>query len=77
MIYKAHSPALVLSAAGIGLIAAGIVMSIAAYLTGEVIGTESTQPWAMTYYGELLHAAALYRAFGYCYLDCSGSLPVG
>ncbi|MBV7336290.1 prolipoprotein diacylglyceryl transferase [Chloroflexi bacterium TSY] len=68
MIYKAHSPELVLSAAGIGLIAAGIVMSVAAYLTGQVIGTESTQPWAMTYYGELLHPVALYRALGYLLL---------
>jgi prolipoprotein diacylglyceryltransferase len=45
-------------------VAAGIVLSAGAYLTGSVVGTLSDAPWTLPYFGELRHPVALYQAFG-------------
>ena len=63
LIYSIN-PLHVIASFSIGLLAAGIIFSISGYLTGTILGTTSTLPWALPYYGELRHPTALYQAFG-------------
>jgi phosphatidylglycerol---prolipoprotein diacylglyceryl transferase len=55
-------PVRMAAAFAVGLVAAGIVLSAGAYLTGSVVGTRSDLPWALPYFGELRHPVALYQA---------------
>ena len=60
----AMDPIRAAAAFSVGAVAAAALLSAGAYLTGAVVGTTSDLPWALNYYGERLHPAALYRAVG-------------
>ncbi len=47
-----------------GALTAGIFLNVGDYLTGAVTGLPSDLPWALPYFGEMQHPAALYRAAG-------------
>ena len=47
-----------------GVLAAGVLLNIGDYLTGVLTGLPSDMPWALPYFGEMLHPVALYRAVG-------------
>jgi phosphatidylglycerol---prolipoprotein diacylglyceryl transferase len=64
MLRKALDPPRVLAAFTVGLVAAGIVLAIGAFLTGTLLGTLSEGPWALPYFGELRHPVSLYQAAG-------------
>ncbi|MEZ4709662.1 MAG: prolipoprotein diacylglyceryl transferase [Caldilineaceae bacterium] len=64
MIYHRLDPMPVSAAAAAGLIGAGILRSIADYLTGAAVGLPSDLPWAQLYFGEFVHPVALYRLLG-------------
>ena len=64
LIRRALDPVRMAAAYAVGAVAAGIILSIGAYLTGSVVGLPSDQPWALAYFGELRHPAALYQALG-------------
>jgi phosphatidylglycerol:prolipoprotein diacylglycerol transferase len=64
LIRKALDPLRVAAAFTIGAVAAGILLTIGAFLTGALVGTPSTWPWALTYFGEQRHPVALYQALG-------------
>jgi phosphatidylglycerol:prolipoprotein diacylglycerol transferase len=61
---RALAPLLIGAAFVVGGVAAGIVLSIGAFLTGATLGTPSQGPWALPYFDELRHPAALYQAVG-------------
>jgi prolipoprotein diacylglyceryltransferase len=48
----------------LGLLAADAILQISAYLTGSVVGLSSDLPWALPYFDDMRHPAALYRAAG-------------
>jgi phosphatidylglycerol:prolipoprotein diacylglycerol transferase len=64
MLRKALDPVRMAAAYAVGALAAGIVLSAGAYLTGSVVGVLSDAPWALPYFGERRHPAALYQALG-------------
>lgn len=64
LIRRRLPPGPVLAAVSVGMVAAGILLAISAYLTGSVIGTPSVLPWALPFFDELRHPAGLYRALG-------------
>jgi phosphatidylglycerol:prolipoprotein diacylglycerol transferase len=64
MLRKALDPVRMAAAYAVGAIAAGIVLSVGAYLTGNIVGAPSDAPWAMPYFGQSRHPAALYQALG-------------
>lgn len=64
LIRRALDPVRMAAAYAVGVVAAGIVLSIGAYLSGNVVGLPSDMPWALAYFGEMRHPAALYRALG-------------
>lgn len=47
-----------------GVLAAGVLLNVGDYLTGVLTGLPSDMPWALPYFGEMLHPVALYRAGG-------------
>lgn len=61
---QALDPVCVVAAFAVGGVAASIIWSAGAYLTGELVGTRTELPWALPYFGELRHPVALYQAFG-------------
>ncbi|MEM7535964.1 MAG: prolipoprotein diacylglyceryl transferase family protein [Chloroflexota bacterium] len=65
MIYRALPPMRIAAAAVMGGLFVSAVLSLSAFLTGTLIGTESTLPWAMSYYGEYQHPVGVYRAIGF------------
>lgn len=64
LLRRALDPVRMAAAYAVGAVAAGIVLSIGAYLTGSVVGLPSDAPWALAYFGELRHPTALYQALG-------------
>jgi phosphatidylglycerol---prolipoprotein diacylglyceryl transferase len=64
MLWRALDPVPIAAAAGVGLVASGLVLEISAFLSGAAIGTLSDLPWALPYFGETRHPVALYRAAG-------------
>jgi phosphatidylglycerol---prolipoprotein diacylglyceryl transferase len=64
LLRRALDPLRVAAALAVGLIAAGIVLSAGAYLTGGLVGARSNLPWALPYWGELRHPVAIYQALG-------------
>lgn len=68
LLYKALDPLAMLAAAGIGSVAAMMLLAISDFLTGEIVGTATQQPWATNYFGESVHPAALYRGVGFLVL---------
>jgi phosphatidylglycerol:prolipoprotein diacylglycerol transferase len=61
---KAMDPVRAAASFSVGATAAAALLSVGAYLTGAVIGMAGDLPWAVNYYGQQLHPAALYRAVG-------------
>lgn len=67
MIRKSLDPVRVAAAAVVGCVTAGIVLNLAAFLTGSVIGTVTdpdSVPWAFWHYGEARHPVGLYQMVG-------------
>lgn len=64
LLRKALDPLRVLAAFTVGLVAAGIVLAIGAFLTGTRLGTVSTGPWALPHFEEYRHPVGLYQAAG-------------
>jgi phosphatidylglycerol:prolipoprotein diacylglycerol transferase len=64
LLRKALDPLRVLAAFAVGLVAAGIVLAIGAFLTGALLGTVSDGPWALPYFDERRHPVGLYQAAG-------------
>lgn len=64
LLRKALDPLRVVTALTVGALVAGMILSIGAFLTGSIKGLPSTLPWALPYFGELLHPVALYQAGG-------------
>ncbi|MCB0142220.1 MAG: prolipoprotein diacylglyceryl transferase [Caldilineaceae bacterium] len=64
MIYHRLDPLPVSAAAAVGLNAAGMVRSLADYLTGAAVGAPSTLPWAQFYFGAWVHPVGIYRLLG-------------
>ncbi len=64
LLHKALHPGWVAAAFTIGALAAGSLLAIGAFLTGSLLGTPSTWPWAILDWGELRHPVALYQAGG-------------
>ena len=64
LLWRRLDPVQVAAALSVGLLAVGAVLSVSAFLTGSVIGTPTTGPWGLPYFGELRHPVGLYRALG-------------
>jgi phosphatidylglycerol:prolipoprotein diacylglycerol transferase len=64
LLYARLDPVKIVAALALGLLVGDGFWQIGAFLTGEVLGLPSSLPWALPYFGELLHPAALYRALG-------------
>lgn len=64
LIYRRLPPAPVAASVGVGLLAAGVLLSLSAFLTGSLIGMPSNLPWALPFFDELRHPVALYQALG-------------
>lgn len=65
MLYHALAPLpMVVSLAMGGTVGLAIVQ-IGLYLTGNLVGTESHAPWALTYFNEQRHPVALYYFIGF------------
>ncbi|MBK8050558.1 MAG: prolipoprotein diacylglyceryl transferase [Anaerolineales bacterium] len=62
LLFRALSPTKMAAAFALGAFPAAALVSVGDYLTGIIQGLPSDLPWAMPYYGEALHPAALYRA---------------
>jgi phosphatidylglycerol:prolipoprotein diacylglycerol transferase len=58
------NPVPMAAALAFGLLTAGVFLNVGDYLTGAVTGLPSDLPWALPYFGEMQHPAALYRAMG-------------
>lgn len=68
LVRKAMDPIRTAASLSVGAMAAALLLNVSAYLTGAVVGMTSELPWALNYYGEMLHPAALYRAIGFALL---------
>lgn len=64
LLYARLDPVKIVAALALGLLVGDGLWQMGAFLTGEVVGLPSSQPWALPYFGEPLHPAALYRALG-------------
>jgi phosphatidylglycerol:prolipoprotein diacylglycerol transferase len=64
LLRRALDPVRVAAALTVGAVAAGIILSGGAYLTGSLVGTRTAGPWALPYFGELRHPVAIYQAIG-------------
>lgn len=62
MLRKAMDPVRVLAALSVGAVAAASVLNVSAHLTGGVVGTPSTGPMAVWYFGQQVHPVGIYRA---------------
>ena len=64
LLRSALHPLVMAAAFAPGLLAAGVLLNVGDYLTGVLTGLPSDLPWALPYFGEMLHPVALYRAVG-------------
>lgn len=64
LLWRALDPVRIAASIGVGALAAGVVLSTSAHLTGALLGAPSSGPWAMPYFGEMLHPLGLYQAAG-------------
>jgi phosphatidylglycerol:prolipoprotein diacylglycerol transferase len=64
MLRRALDPIVVTAALLTGAAAGSVVMGIAGYATGSVLGAVGDAPTALLYFGELRHPVGLYRAVG-------------
>lgn len=64
LLRAAVSPLRMAAAFAPGALTAGIFLNVGDYLTGAVTGLPSDLPWALPYFGEMQHPAALYRSLG-------------
>ena len=64
LLRSALSPLVMAAAFAPGMLAADVFLNVGNYLTGTVTGLPSDLPWALPFYGEMQHPAALYRAVG-------------
>jgi phosphatidylglycerol:prolipoprotein diacylglycerol transferase len=64
LLRSALHPIVMAAAFAPGVLAAGILLNVGDYLTGVLTGLPSDMPWALPYFGEMLHPVALYRAVG-------------
>lgn len=64
LVRKAIHPVTMLAALASGALVAGVFLNLGDYLTGTITGLPSHEPWALPYFGEMQHPAALYRALG-------------
>ena len=65
MLRKAMDPIRVVAALSVGGVVAASVLNVSAHLTGGVVGTPSTGPLAVWYYGQQVHPVGIYRAAGF------------
>lgn len=68
LLYKALDPLSMVAAASVGSIATMLLLAISNFLTGEIVGIATHQPWATNYFGESVHPAGLYRGLGFLVL---------
>ncbi len=68
LLYRALDPVRVAAALAIGGLAGGMLLAISGHATGAVLGTHTTVPWALPYFGEMRHPAGLYQAVGLAFL---------
>ncbi len=64
LLYRALHPTPVLAALCIGATSAMSIIQAGKLLTGDLLGLQSTLPWAVYYYGEPRHPVALYYGGG-------------
>lgn len=64
LIWKRLDPIRVGAALAVGLLAAGGVLEVGAFLTSTTVGIPSDLPWALAVFDVTRHPAALYRAGG-------------
>ena len=64
LLRSALHPVVMAAAFAPGVLAAGVLLNVGDYLTGVLTGLPSAMPWALPYFGEMLHPVALYRAVG-------------
>lgn len=81
LLRRALSPLRMAAAYTVGVLAGATVLNVSAFLTGAVVGLPSDLPWAVNYFGQMVHPAALYRALGillvlvWVWLDADGAAP--
>ena len=64
LIWKRLDPVRVGAALAVGLLVAGGILEIGAFLTSSTVGTPSDLPWAIAVFDVTRHPVALYRAAG-------------
>jgi len=64
LIWKRLDPVRVGAALAVGLLVAGGVLEVGAFLTSATVGTPSDLPWAFSVFGVTRHPVALYRTAG-------------
>lgn len=78
LLYRALDPLPVVAALSVGATSALAIIQAGQLFSGELLGIESTLPWAVNYYGELRHPVALYYGGGLALLVLLlYSLPAG
>lgn len=64
LIWKRLDPVPVGAALAVGLLVAGAVLEVGAFLTSATVGTPSNLPWAFAVFDVTRHPVALYRTLG-------------
>jgi phosphatidylglycerol---prolipoprotein diacylglyceryl transferase len=64
LVWRALPPMRVGAALAVGMAAGGVLLETAGYLTGDTLGLPTELPWAVNYFGSLVHPVGLYRAAG-------------
>lgn len=64
LLYRALDPVRVAAALASGALLFGAVVNISHVLSGAVVGTLSTLPWAVYHFGATVHPVGVYRALG-------------
>ena len=64
LIWKRLDPVRVAAALAVGLLVAGGVLEVGAFLTSATVGTPSDLPWALPVFEVTRHPVALYRTVG-------------
>lgn len=64
LVVKSLDPGRVATSFAVGATIGWVVQSISNYLTGNLLGSLTDVPWAMTYYYDLRHPVPLYEGIG-------------